>query len=161
MREESQTPENAYMTVEASFLLPMVLCVIVVLIYTSFFLYDRCLLGQDAYILCMRESYRKDEDLHRGPDAGQVQANAERQMGSKYFAVTEFCGCASADGKIVRYTGSASTLPQVFGEYFLMPKGIWNIQFGMSAKQSDPPLAIRSYRRKKAILQGVLSAVSD
>lgn len=45
---------NAYFTVEAALVLPVVLGVIVLIIYLWFFQYDRCLMEQDAGILALR-----------------------------------------------------------------------------------------------------------
>lgn len=41
--------ENGYLTVEASLIMPIVLYVCIFVIYTGFFMYDRCLMRQDAY----------------------------------------------------------------------------------------------------------------
>ena len=39
---------DAYMTVEASFVIPMALCLIVLTIYLSFYMYNKCVLTQDC-----------------------------------------------------------------------------------------------------------------
>ncbi len=44
------------LTVEASLLFPMILWLIILLISTAFFLYNRCLLAQDAYSISYRGS---------------------------------------------------------------------------------------------------------
>ena len=63
--KEQKLRIKGYMTVEAAFVMPMVLCVFVMLIYTSFYLYDRCVFKQDDFILCFRESIRKEEGAPR------------------------------------------------------------------------------------------------
>lgn len=45
---------NAYFTVEAALVFPIVLAVIVFTLYLLFFQYDRCLLEQSAGVLAMR-----------------------------------------------------------------------------------------------------------
>lgn len=47
---------KGYLTVEASFLIPMVLWLYLLFMFAAFFLYDRCLLTQDAYLLSFRGS---------------------------------------------------------------------------------------------------------
>ena len=139
---------NGYMTVEASLIIPMILCIFVILIYAAFFLYDRCCFNQDAYILCFRESIRKDEETVRGPDPQKALEGKNRQFGTKYFAARNVSVSSSADREWVRIEGSASTLPPVFGNYFLMPENIWLMRFGSSARYSDPPFNIRAFRRR-------------
>lgn len=45
---------KGYMTIEASLIIPFVLCIFVFLIFAAFFLYNKCILNQDAYIKCFR-----------------------------------------------------------------------------------------------------------
>lgn len=52
---------KGYLTVEASMLVPLVVLLIALLLYLSFFLYNRCILTQDAYILAFRGSIQKEE----------------------------------------------------------------------------------------------------
>lgn len=143
---------KGYMTVEAALIIPMVLCIIVILIYTSFFLYDRCLFAQDSYLLCLREAYRKEEGAPK-VDADRLAAGAEKQFGTKYFAVDSFSGDASVKGKYGFYEGTAKVAPKVFGTYFLMPKTIWNQCFSSASRKNDPPWYIRSYRRKSYFIK--------
>ena len=47
---------NAYMTIEASLIIPLVLGTYFFLIFTCFFLYNKCVLAQDSYVKCYRAS---------------------------------------------------------------------------------------------------------
>jgi len=47
---------NAYMTIEASLIIPLVIGTYFFLIFTSFFLYNRCVITQVTYIKCYRAS---------------------------------------------------------------------------------------------------------
>lgn len=47
---------KGYMTVEASFIVPIVLIILVLIIKSSFLLYDRCVMSQDSYLLVFRGS---------------------------------------------------------------------------------------------------------
>ena len=151
---------DAYMSVEAAIVMPMVLCLFVMLIYTAFYLYDRCVFQQDAYILCFRESSRREEGAPK-VDPDRIRQEETRQFGGKYFAVRSLELSAKAEGKKAVYQGSALVLPTSFGGYFLMPKSIWTVTFQGSARKTDPPWAIRSYRRKSYILKKGLGALAD
>ena len=143
---------------EAAFVMPMVLCVFVMLIYTSFYLYDRCVFKQDAFILCFRESIRKEEGAPR-VDPSYMQQGEARQFENKYFAVNDLETSAKAMGKKAVFQGSARVLPTSFGSYFLMPKSIWRLTFYGSARKTDPPWSIRSYRRKTYVVKKGLKAL--
>ncbi len=151
---------DAYMTIEAAFVMPMVLCLFVMLIYTAFYLYDRCVFLQDAYILCFRESIRREEGAPK-TDSDRIRQAETRQFGGKYFAVRSLESSVWAEGKKILYQGTARVLPSSFGGYFLMPKSIWTLTFQGSARKTDPPWAIRSYRRKSYILKKGLRALTD
>ncbi|MCL2717869.1 MAG: pilus assembly protein [Lachnospiraceae bacterium] len=45
---------NAYMTIEASLIIPLVIGIYFLLIFTSFYLYTKCVLTQNTYIRCYR-----------------------------------------------------------------------------------------------------------
>lgn len=150
-----------YMTVEASLIMPMVLCVITVLIYTGYFLYNRCLATQDAYILCFRESIHKDDSLWSYPDGSVVRDEEEDQVGDKYLAVKSKSTDVSTDGSIIRYSGEGNVAPPLFGGNVIMPQGIWTYRYGMSARHTDPPLNIRKARRIYDLAHMLYSAVSQ
>jgi hypothetical protein len=47
---------GAYMTIEASLIMPMVIGVYLFLIFSAFYLYSKCVLIQDTYLKCYRAS---------------------------------------------------------------------------------------------------------
>ena len=55
---------DAYFTVEAAVIVPIVLFLFVMIIYMSFYLYDRCVMTQDFYILSYRQSLEKGTALN-------------------------------------------------------------------------------------------------
>ena len=151
---------RAYMTVEASMIMPMVIGVLVICIYAAFLLYDRCVLYQEAYLVCLRESYRKDSD---GPavDTEEMDEAAADLIGELVFAADTWSGTADKDGKWAVYQGTAAILPAVFGGFFLMPEDIWKITFTASSRKTDPAWSIRSWRRKSYLIKtGIHALVS-
>ena len=70
------------MTLEAALIVPMIICVFALLIYFSFYLYGRCVISQDSYILAFRASTAR----FGGDDpGGYVASKAASQAGRKYF----------------------------------------------------------------------------
>ncbi|MBR1478558.1 MAG: hypothetical protein IJ608_11445 [Lachnospiraceae bacterium] len=53
MKNERKTP-NAYMTLEAAIIMPIVFAAIVLIIYMWFFQYDRCLMEQDSNAVALK-----------------------------------------------------------------------------------------------------------
>ena len=72
----------AYMTVEASFLVSFTVILFAVVIYLAFYQYDRCVLAQDLYLLCFRESLLREEENRT---AGQVRCSAEASFQNRVF----------------------------------------------------------------------------
>ena len=148
------------MTVEATLLLPMVLCILVAAIYAAFLLYDRCMFYQDAYLLCLRESYRR-EDGEPSVDTNAITEASDDFLSSKYCAVDEWSGAASADGLWAVFEGTAIVSPAAFGDYFLMPEDIWTVSFSAKSRKTDPAWSIRNWRRKSHVIESGLKYLTD
>lgn len=54
---------DAYFTVEASFMIPLVLMIFFVIIYTTFFLYNHCVVSQVIYTSVLRGQQLKNEKV--------------------------------------------------------------------------------------------------
>lgn len=150
-----------YMTVEASLILPMVLCIYTILIYTGYFLYNRCIATQDAYVLCFRESIHKDSTLWSYPDGSVVREEEDDQVGDKYLALKSKSTEVSTERSNIRYSGEGSVAPPLFGGSVIMPQDIWTFEYGMSARHTDPPLNIRKARRVYDLAHMLHSAMSE
>ena len=81
-RNRVQAEADAYFTVEAALIIPIVLCIFVMIIYLSFYLYDRCVMSQDWYVLSYRQSIEKG-----GADRAGRSAAGE-QFGQKLFMLS-------------------------------------------------------------------------
>lgn len=57
---------NGYMTVEAAFVMPIVLFLYILIILCGFFLYNRCVISQDASLLTLRGSRFTDAEENYG-----------------------------------------------------------------------------------------------
>lgn len=81
---------QASMTVEASFLLPLIFFLILNILYLSFFIYDQCILMQGCYVTALRmerlecgegEKQRiADEKFSRSTVKRLASANVEKQI---------------------------------------------------------------------------------
>lgn len=59
---------NGYLTVEAAFIMPVILSLYLLLIVCGFYLYNRCAISQDSYLVAFRGS----RFTNSGPDYGEV-----------------------------------------------------------------------------------------
>lgn len=57
---------NGYLTIEASFVMPIVLFLYLLIILSGFYLYDRCVISQDDYLLAFRGSRFTETGLNYG-----------------------------------------------------------------------------------------------
>ncbi|MCH5254256.1 MAG: hypothetical protein J1F41_04975 [Lachnospiraceae bacterium] len=137
------------MTLEAAFIIPWVIFLFVFLIYAGFYLYDKCVLFQDAYALCFRGSIQKDE----GSVVDYINAHMEEQFGSKYFGVGNVSGSVEKNGQNVIVYGACSVkIP--FQNFLTMARNSgWQIQTGARAQIINPTKVIRKCRMVENLLK--------
>lgn len=142
---------KGYMTVEASLIMPCVIFLFVFLIYTGFYLYDKCVLFQDVYVLSMRGSVQKEE----GGCLKYINEHMEKQFGSKYFGVGRVEGKAEQSGQDVRVSGSCSVKAPF--NNFLTFSGAdgWTIRTEAKARVINPTRIIRKCRVAENLLRKV------
>ncbi len=130
-------------TVEASFLFPMILTVLVLLIYLSFFLHDRCVMNEAAYQAALRGSRIKTGD---NAVIGATESAAEEMIQSALLATEEVSHQVSVTGSevTVSYEGRLN-IPA--GILFLPINGNGiSVRGSGAAKRKDPILFIRECR---------------
>lgn len=147
---------KGYMTLEASLIIPMVLCVFALLIYFSYYLYGRCILSQDAYVLAFRASVENSSQWKDDP-AGYVAQKAARQAGSKYFGSSFPSFDTSIQGKEIRVKGRSRARHAAMGRYFLKPKGSWDYEAEGKAKRRNYSGHIRMATRLKDLGKEILN----
>ena len=76
---------SGYFTVEAIFVMPIVICVVALLCYLGFFMCNRCLLLQDAYIMGLRGSMTNG--LNNAETAEYILKQGKEIL-PKYYAVS-------------------------------------------------------------------------
>lgn len=130
------------MTLEASFIMPWVIFVFVFLIYAGFYLYDKCVLFQDAYALCLRGSVQKSG----GGALDYVNSNMDRQFGGKYFGAGKVSASASESGQEIKLSGEC-TVKIPFDNFLTFSgDGGWKIQTEAKARIINPTGIIRKCR---------------
>lgn len=142
---------KAYFTVEASMIIPMVIFLFAIIFYLTFFLYDRCIASQDAYILAFRGSICCD--MGTGEIEQYVRKQAQEQFGKRYMALTGFTEKVQADrNKVeVEITGE---IKSAFAKQ-LLNNGRWNFQENAAADRICPTHCIRKFRLVRKLGDGI------
>ena len=133
---------GGYMTVEASFLVSWTIFIFVLLIYLSFYTYDKCVLLQDAYAVCFRGSIQKDEDNV----VPYISAHIQEQFGRKYFGTGEVCGSVDRNGHTAYVTGECQVKVPVRSLFTMYEKDGWKIRTQARAQIINPTHIIRKSR---------------
>ncbi len=137
---------EGYMTVEASFIVPMVIGIFAFIIYLTNFSYARCVLVQDTYVLAFRASQQDLSEAH-----GYIAEKSDVVAEKKYFGnlAPEFK--TRVNGKNVEITGKTTTRHAVLEGFFRSFKGDWDIEEVQTARKRDYSGHVRSVKRIKDI----------
>lgn len=136
---------NGYMTVEAALLIPMVWFSLFFVVFTGFFLYDRCIAEQDSKIIVMRASQERETDeakvirkvMEKGELAGRKKLLFSNAV-QKELQVSE-------DKAKIKISGRVNTiLDSLVKEGFL---SVFTYASEYEAEKNDPVQLIRTCRR--------------
>ncbi len=133
---------KGYMTLEASFIITWTLFLFVLLIYLSFYSYDKCVLFQDAYTICFRGSIQKDEEQV----VPYISANMQKQFGKKYFGVGKVQGTVDQNGNMASVTGECQVKVPIRQLFTMHGKEGWRIRTRAKAQIVNPTKMIRRCR---------------
>ncbi len=145
---------RAYFTLEMSLVFPVVLFVMVLLIHFTFYLYGRCILSQDAYMLAFRASVAPDEDIG-GDRRSYLESIADHVLGSKYFGNSYPTMEADVSDEVVRVVLTTEASHRAMSGSSMMPEGSWVHYAGARAEVCDPSARIRMIDRVGDIAMGV------
>lgn len=140
---ETKSRLGAYMTVEATLIVPIVMYVCIFVIYAGFFQYDRCLMRQDAYRAALRGSsiYRaNNQEVYN-----ETFAVAENMVADKYIATKSSYEIA-VQGSVSVVMKGCVNMP-FRGLATLVGNSEWQIEETMSSKCINPVFFIRSCRQ--------------
>ena len=131
---------KGYLTLEAAMVFPMVFALVIMLLYATFFLYDKCRMTQDLYTVAYRQS------IARNGKAGDPGIDT-----SGYFMLND-CEAGVSGGSTVRATAEGSMAPALLiGTGEEGAGRVWEIRVTMEARRTDPPQSFRRYRRIAAV----------
>lgn len=140
--------KNAYMTLEACFIMPVTVIMTAFLLILSFYLYTVCFLNQAAYIAAFRASLAEGADYEREEKA---EEELEKLLSEALIRLPETQRqiTVSASGVTVALTAEWS-LPGLS----LLPADLGTLQVEAEKKAiiRDAPAFIRGMRRLSGIL---------
>lgn len=145
MCRKSKYGENAYLTLEAALVLPLVMGIILFLIYLGFFQYDRCLLEQDVGSLALKGCSFVQEDQEKlAEELGRAAAELYLE---KYIAweLSELAIELSGNG-VSAWGSGRITFPFA---YLLTEElgGAWHARARYENVRRDPVNFIRLYTK--------------
>ena len=120
-----------YFTLEASLVVPMALCIIVLLIHLSYYTYQKAILTQDLYLLGFRASVlgrqqEVDADTY-------IRANAADQFGNRYIGSPEPEIDAQDNDRFVKCHAETEADHAAMQWHFLMPASDWGVRSNSKA----------------------------
>lgn len=123
---------RGYLTVEASLIIPIVVLLIALILNLAFFLYSRCILSQDAYILAFRGSIRKQES---GEEIRRyIEESFKNHFGRRYFGISDLEKNIETNTRKVTVRINAGTAMK------------WSLEAAGEAERIDPAIYIRKIR---------------
>ena len=137
--------KRAYMTVEASIIMPMIIIVLIFIIYIGFYLYDVCAVGQFAYIAALRTSQQKDLTMEELEVYGKNQLE---ELITNRLVVTD-TRQEKIKVTVRKIEVEISTMIQMpFSNFISEKMGLWKIRGEGEVVRTDPVKYIRSVRGK-------------
>lgn len=133
---------NGYMTLEASLIMPFVLYICLLIIYTGFFLYDRCIFMQDCYRIALRGSsvYRdNNQDVYN-----TAYAYLDKITPQKYITKNYEFNIQVDKGVTVKASGKY-VMP-FYRMLWLEGNETWTVNLEAESKCINPTIVIRLCR---------------
>lgn len=122
---------------------PAAFALVIMLLYVTFFLYDKCRMTQDLYTAAYRQSIVRGEaapDTSIDTSGFFMLGNCSAQVGGG----SEISASASGDMAPALLTGAEEG------------QSIWKLTVTMKARKTDPPRSFRRFRRVMAVAGQVL-----
>ena len=135
---------QAYFTVEAAMIIPVVISVILFIIGLWFFQYDRCLLEQDMGALALKGSAMNAEDKTEA--AEQVKDWQSRISRDKFVLWNQKDMEIKLEKDTIAVRGSGE-LEFPFAGMDFWGNAVWRAQARYENHRIDPALFVRNYRR--------------
>lgn len=113
MNESEKEWSKGSFTIEASIIIPIIIMITVMIIYVSFFLYNRCIISQKSYIVAFRGSMYEEGFTDPVLDRiGFIKREKESLYGNKLIAIKSFqTKCDVQDKSIAVHTEAYIKVP--------------------------------------------------
>ena len=125
MRFRKNIYKNGVMTLELSLLMPVILAVIILIIFTGYFYHDKCIIERGAYSACIKGVEYLSQQKRR-----KHTADAESMMRETFYDETDnrligkwtlSATVSSTDDEVsINVTGNMSCMNGIFTRYLSM-----------------------------------------
>ena len=139
--------ENAYFTVEAALVLPLVISAFLMTVFLFVFQYDRCLLEQDMNLLAVYTGSVPAEDEDELREAAQRKVS-EISM-DKYAAWNMSEMRVTVEGTDVHTRGGGSLTFPLPGWNFYNEENVWSAEIHRETRRTSPQDFVRLFRMIK------------
>lgn len=145
---------GGFFTVEAAVIVPLTIFLFCFLFYLTFYLYNRCVVSQDAYLLAFRGSLH----CHLYPEEIEqyVLEQSELKMGRKYIALNGLISAVEADAEKVTVKATGGMKTSFTGQF--LHQQYWNLSIEREAGKMCPAEFIRTARLMKKIHDGQINS---
>ena len=134
---------KGYMTVEAAFIIPWVIFIFIFIIYSAYFLYDRCLIFQDSYAYAVRAANKQmsvtDVECYMNENAGE-------QYGNKYIAVSGIKKSFKVSEKEITIEAAGQPECRFIPNTVLPDIRLWKVSAYVKASRENPTQFMRICR---------------
>lgn len=135
----SRITYDAYMTLEASMVFVIVLGNMIFIIYSMFFIYDRCLLDQDVAMLAIRGSSTYEMKKEQTLEYLKQQDKVLHQSDDKYVAF-------ALDESLIHLKGNDVCVSKE-GEVLTITKKRWRMKSSLRSLKIRPVNFVRNCRK--------------
>lgn len=150
-KKNSKIMLKGSVTIEASIIMPIIIIIIALLVYLSFFLYNRCIMTQMTYISALRGSL-SEEDVVKTEQ--NIEMEEKELFGNKVLAIAKIHFDNKIKNTNITVTTNAS-MKFPFASYAsqLKIKGNWNIMIKKKVEKIEALQFIRDCRKLEGLLE--------
>lgn len=130
MRFRKNIYKNGVMTLELSLLMPVILAVIILIIFTGYFYHDKCIIERGAYSACIKGAEYLSQQKGREHNEQDHTADAESMMREAFYNETDnrltgkwklSATVSNTDDEVsINVTGNMSCMNGIFTRYLSM-----------------------------------------
>ena len=130
MRFRKNIYKNGVMTLELSLLMPAILAVIILIIFTGYFYHDKCIIERGAYSACIKGAEYLSQQKGREHNEQDHTADAESMMREAFYNETDnrltgkwtlSATVSNTDDEVsINVTGNMSCMNGIFTRYLSM-----------------------------------------